>query len=309
MLTRIATLVFVPFALAAAQETAASLRGTVTDSIRRGPLAGATFVVSHTGVGPTGDAHDYTATTDAHGKYAIGSLRPGRYLVTVEHPWLDTTGFAVPAQTVDLTSVHSANVNLAVPSGATIRSTFCAKQAADTSIGLVAGYVKDARSEKPLDGIRVVFAWSDFDVDRRTARATPHDRVAAAATDRSGTFRICGLPVLRTISMQAQVGDRNATGIVEIQVPASGVLVETLRLDPSATARVALSGSVRQNGSNRAVAGAHVQLVGATGRSADRRRRIIPFVRCAARDTVDRIHPTRIRPPAGDGGGEADSGD
>jgi hypothetical protein len=255
----------VPLSFAAAQDASASLRGTVIDSIRRAPLVGATVIALRAATNAEADARDYSATTDAHGKFAINALPPGLYMVTVEHPWLDSTGFGVPPQKADLIKEHSATVNLAVPSGATIRSVFCASTAADSSVGLVAGYVKDAQSDRPVQGIRVVFAWSDFEVDRRTAQATPRDRAVAATTDRDGMFRMCGVPVLRTLSMQAQFGDHKATGIIETIVPSSGVLVETIRFDPNARGTVALNGAIRDEVSQQRIAGAHVHLVGTTG--------------------------------------------
>jgi hypothetical protein len=261
----------VPLSFAAAQEASASLRGTVVDSIRRGPLVGATVIALRATSNSGGDARDYSATTDARGRFAINALPPGLYMVTVEHPWLDSTGFGVPPQKADLIREHSATVNLAVPSGATIRSVFCASTAADSSLGLVAGYVKDAQSDRPVEGIRVVFAWSDFDVDRRTARATPRDRVAAATTDRDGMFRMCGVPVLRTLSLQAQSGDHKATGIIETIVPSSGVLVETIRFDPNAKGTVAVNGAVRDEASQQMIGGAHVHLVGGSGETVTER--------------------------------------
>jgi hypothetical protein len=257
----LSALMVAPIAVVVAQEPTASLRGTVTDSIRHGPLVGATVVVSQTGVAPAGDAHDYTATTDAHGKYAIGSLRAGSYVVTVEHPWLDSTGLGVPARNIGINGA-STTVNLAVPSGATIRAAYCPIAAHDSTIGLVAGYVKDAHTDHPVGAARVVFTWSDFDVDRRTARATPHRLSASVITGRDGTFRVCGLPVLRPMLMQAQFGDHDATGAIDATIPASGVLVETLRLDASVTGTASLAGNVQRDGALGPIAGAHVRLYG-----------------------------------------------
>jgi hypothetical protein len=162
-------------------------------------------------------------------------------------------------------------LNLAVPSGATIRAAFCPMAARDGSVGLVAGYVKDAHSDRAVADARVVFAWTDFDVDPVTARAVSRQRTTAVTTGRDGTFRMCGIPVLRAVLMQAQFGAHEATGAVEVQVPASGVLVETLRLDAGAaaadastTSAVTLTGEVRRAGSERALAGAHVHLYGAS---------------------------------------------
>lgn len=245
-----------------AQETPPSLRGMVTDSIRHVPLAGATVIASRA-ADRDGAAEDFSATTDARGRFELTSLRPGVYVVTVEHPWLDSTGLGVPAQTVSLVNVSTAIVNLAVPSGATIRAALCPISAHDTTLGLIAGYVKDVNSDHPVAGARVVFAWDDFDVEQRSARALQHKRLAAAMSGRDGEFRICGVPVQYPLLMQAQIGSHEATGAVEVQVPPSGVLVQTLRLDASPSGSTSLTGVVRKSGSGRAVAGAHVHLYGA----------------------------------------------
>src|ERR1017187_7242869 len=122
-----------PLAFALAQEPTASLRGTVTDSIRHRPLAGATVVATRT-TDSAGDSHDYSTTTDAKGRYTIPSISPGSYVLTVEHPGLDSTGLGVPAQTVDLRTRRNVSMNLAVPSGATIRAAVCASSAADSTV-------------------------------------------------------------------------------------------------------------------------------------------------------------------------------
>jgi hypothetical protein len=264
-LLRALLLTSLPLSLAASQDATPSLRGAVTDSIRHGPLAGATVVASRTDGHDNAESRDYTATTDARGRYVFNSLPSGMYVVTVEHPWLDSTGLGAPAQKIDLVKQTTAVANLAVPSGATIRGAFCPISARDSTLGLVAGYVTDIHADHPVAGAHVVFQWNDFDVDRRTARASTSQRTAAAVTGRDGTFRICGLPVLRTILVQAQIGDHQATGAVEIQVPTSGILVETLRIDASATGTTSLTGAVLRSGSQRAISGAHVHLYGASG--------------------------------------------
>lgn len=236
-----------PLAIAAGQDAMASLRGTVTDSIRHGPLVGATVVASPVNGSGARNARIYSATTDARGKFSLAVLPRDTYVLTVEHPWLDSTGLGVPARKVDLLARRSATVNLAVPSGATIRSAFCSTAARDSTTGLIAGYVNDARSQHPVSDARVVFAWSDFDVDPNTAVATPHDRIVAANTTHDGTFRMCGLPVGHTILVQAQFGDRDARGITEVQIPQSGVLVETLLLEGDSVHGTAASGDTARD--------------------------------------------------------------
>jgi hypothetical protein len=249
---------------AAAQTTSSLiLQGTVTDSIRHIPLAGATVIAS-AAPGAGGAVPDRTATTDVRGRFVINPASPGMYLVTVEHPWLDSTGLGVPARTVAVRD-KPVTVNLAVPSGATIRGAFCPISARDSTLGLVAGYVKDVHTDHPVAGARVVFEWDDFDVNRVSAHATEHQRLAAVISGPDGTFRACGVPVARTLLMQAQIGAHEATGAVEVEVPASGVLVKTLRIDASPSGTTSLRGVIERSGSVRAIAGAHVHLFGATG--------------------------------------------
>ncbi len=247
---------------AGTQEAPPSLRGTVTDSIRHIPLSGATVIATQTAARGNAAA-DFTTTTDVRGRYSFDAIRPGVYIVTVEHPWLDSTGLGVPAQTVSISSQPVATVNLAVPSGATIRAAFCPISGRDSTLGLVAGYVKDVNSDHPVAGARVVFAWDDFDVDSRSARSTEHKRLVAVTSGRDGTFRMCGVPVMRPLLVQAQIGAHEATGAVEVEVPASGVLVQTMRLDASPSGKTSVGGDVRKSGSGRAIPGAHIHLYGA----------------------------------------------
>jgi len=254
-----------PIGLAAAQEPAAvALRGTVTDSVRHGPLVGAKVVASRAvGMDSLKAAHEFTARTDANGRFEMPALVPAVYLVTVEHPWLDSTGFDITAQTVDLRDKHAVTLAMAVPSGTTIRTAFCGRIARDTTLGLVEGYVRDAQSDEPVRAVRVLFAWSDFTVDRRTGRPTAHQHAVAATTASDGSFAVCGLPVSHAFLMQAQLGERAATGAVEVEIPAGGVLVETLRIATNKAGTVGIAGEVRRNGS-QPVSGAHVHVFGAS---------------------------------------------
>jgi hypothetical protein len=266
-LNRLSGLLFLalPFAVAAAQEASVAIRGVVTDSVHHAPLAGAKIIASRTVAHDTvTTTEDIIAKTDAAGHFELKALAAAVYLLTVEHPWLDSTGFDVSAQTVDLRDGHSATVNLAVPSGATIRSAFCPGGARDTTVGLVEGHVRDALSGQPVGGVRVIFAWTDFTVDKRTARALPHPHTIAAGTARDGSFAACGLPIATKFLMQAQIGERSATGAVEVEIPTSGVLVETLRIATNKAGTTSVMGDVIRTVSQRPVPGAHIHVFGAT---------------------------------------------
>jgi hypothetical protein len=252
-----------PICLVAAQSAAPAIRGAVTDSIRHRPLAGARVIASRAvGRDSLNAPAEFTATTDLNGRFEIGSLAPAVYLVTVEHPWLDSTGFDVTAQTLDLRDGRSAALLLAVPSGATILSAFCGAVARDSTVGLVEGYVRDAGSDQPVGGVRVLFAWSDFTVDTRTGRPTLHHHTVAVRTAADGSFAVCGLPDAQALLMQAQIGERVATGAVEVVIPPGGVLVETLHIADNKAGTASVTGDVRRSGSMLPVAGARVHVFG-----------------------------------------------
>lgn len=259
-------LIGLPCAPLVAQDSTAAIRGTVLDRVNRGPLVGAKVVASRA-AGPDRVAapHDFFATTDSSGHFAITSLPAAVYLVTVEHPWLDSTGFEVAPSTVDLRDGRPHTLSLAVASGSAIRSAFCPAGARDSTTGVVEGQVLDARSDRPVAGARVLFVWSDFTVDLRTGRATPVHQAVAANTAGDGSFVVCGIPRSQAFLMQAQIGERSATGAIEDVIPRAGVLVRTLRIATTRAGMATVSGEVRRAGTQLPVAGAHVHVFGVDG--------------------------------------------
>ncbi|MEP6618286.1 MAG: TonB-dependent receptor [bacterium] len=81
----------------------------------------------------------------------------------------------------------------------------------------------------------VVVSWSDFDVDRATAVATPKTMTANVAADSLGVYRACGLPVARALMVQAQSGVSAQSGVLEEQIGPVGVLVRDYRVASSGT--------------------------------------------------------------------------
>src|SRR4051812_39960266 len=88
--------------IARAEAQAARVAGTVTDSVHRAPLTDATVIA--TPVAPTRDTVFHTTRTSAQGRFAIDGLQTGRYVVSVEHPFTDSIGLAVPSREVEVTS-------------------------------------------------------------------------------------------------------------------------------------------------------------------------------------------------------------
>ena len=107
---------------------------------------------------------------------------------------------------------------------ASLRRALCPLAVRDTSLGVVLGVVRrDDGSVAPRAS--VVFAWSDFEVDRSTAAVRPKQLTASVTADSSGIYRACGLPVARTLLVQAQSGADQQSGVLEQQIGEAGVLV------------------------------------------------------------------------------------
>jgi hypothetical protein len=220
-----------PFAGLFGQTGSARIQGTIADSLRGGPLVGA-FVVA-TPERTLRDTVFHSAQTDEHGHFVLGNLRPGSYSVSVEHPVIDTTGIGAPYTSVSLRDSETANVFLAIPSVASLRRALCPLAVKDTTLGVMLGAVKRADG-LPVANATLVFFWTDFDVYSATASVRSRELYASAKTDSLGAYRACGLPVQRSIFVQAQ-GDANSqSGIVEEKIGVTGVLLRDFRIGNSA---------------------------------------------------------------------------
>src|SRR5262249_22946364 len=93
-----------------AVQRAASMRGTVFDSLRGRPLANAFVTVA----GVNG-----ASATDSKGRFRFDSVPPGVYTVTAQHPVLDSIGLSGLAARATVEAGGS-DVQLAVPSFETL---------------------------------------------------------------------------------------------------------------------------------------------------------------------------------------------
>jgi hypothetical protein len=220
-----------PFAAAFGQTGSARIQGTIADSLRGGPLVGAMVVATPERI--LRDTVFHSAQTDDHGHFVLGNLRPGSYSVSVEHPVIDTTGIGAPYTAVSLHDSETANVFLAIPSVASLRRALCPLAVKDTTLGIMLGTVRRADG-LPVATATVVFVWTDFDVYSATATVRSRELYASARADSVGTYRACGLPVQRSVFVQAQGDADSQSGIVEEKIGATGVLLRDFRIGNSA---------------------------------------------------------------------------
>ena len=205
---------------------AVRVNGSVLDSLTNTPLAAASVRFVREDV--PGSA-SVAARTDAEGRYEI-SLAPGRWLVGIEHPHLDSVGVTLPARRVEIPAKPSFKLALATASARTLTRAYCGAGARDDA-AVVVGLVQAAGSGAPLDSADVLVQWSNL----RFARGgvTLSAPTLTARTDRYGWYVLCGSPQHADVVAWAERGPA-ATGLVEAHT-SDGPMRLDLWLDPAST--------------------------------------------------------------------------
>lgn len=137
-----------PAGLAAQAAATGSLEGTVHDSIRGRPLAGARVLLGGTAAQST--------RTDAAGAFRFDALPPGEYQVSVLDPLLDLLDAAPWASDLHLAAGERMTVALASPSIGEARRLLCE----EPGNVLIYGFVRRAGTLEPLPGQDVELRWS-----------------------------------------------------------------------------------------------------------------------------------------------------
>jgi hypothetical protein len=210
-----------------AQSAGGRIQGTITDSLRGGPLVGATVVAI-----PDKTLRDtvfHSTQTDQRGHFVLANLRPGPYSVSVEHPVIDSTGIGVPFAAITVSDAQPAETSLAIPSVASLRRALCPIAVQDTSLGVMLGTVRRADGQ-PVPNATLVIFWTDFDVDKSRVSVRTRQIDAIVQSDASGDYRACGLPVQRSLFVQAQGESDSQSGVLEELIGMSGVLLRDFHI-------------------------------------------------------------------------------
>lgn len=198
------------------QRAGAMVGGVVRDSLAHHPLSGAIVqLVDADARGPRAQ----TATTDSLGRFSIGDVADGRYVIGFLHPALDSIGLEAPTREVVVNGGRSVRIDLAVPSAQRLRAAICRTAAKNDSTGIVLGFARDATTREALDSARVVGEWAEYTLTRNGfARTLP--RIVATTGD-NGWFALCGVPAGGTVALSATRG-ADSTSLIEVEVPAEG---------------------------------------------------------------------------------------
>jgi hypothetical protein len=236
---------FLPVRPAAAQGTQPGrLEGVVYDSAHARPLTGARVMVF--GIEPRPD-FSASSTTDARGRYRIDSLPPGRYMVGFESPLLDSLEITLAPRQIAVVAGRTAGVDLAFPSGATLRAAACPGITLPKETGAIIGRVLDPDTELPLSGVVVAVSWQDVAIDRATLRLQSTERAGADTTDARGWYRLCGVPTDSWLLLQLQRGGRAGVAIRTLVSDTLGMALRHLSFSAASSRPISAADSTSRD--------------------------------------------------------------
>jgi hypothetical protein len=224
----------------AVRTPAATLFGTVFDSVHMEPLVGATVSVEGT---------TRMALTTDKGVFRIDSITPGTYRVRVAHVLLDSIGMSMLTNEIALPDGAVQSVELAIPAGATLVEASCPANRRALGPGAVIGRLLDADSEEPVKGARVSVAWEEMSINAGL-RKVP--RLRDALTGEDGVYRICGLPAQFEGTLQAQFKGIS-TAEVRVKFEGEVLVVQGLKIGNANTVAVATGDSAARRQREAAV--------------------------------------------------------
>lgn len=226
---------------------AIALRGTVLDSATGAPLRNARVSVSGTSLG---------GSTDAAGRFSISDLLPGRYILEVRTPSLDSVSTA--SQSLVVFTDSATSIELRAPTAAQVAASFCGAGNSDPASvnGIMLGRVVVAGDTIAPRGVKVVAQWEE--IPPRGEIADMNRRTVESRTDSSGIFRLCGIPIGPRVTLRAST-DSLASAPVSILIPRSArFAAATLRLDRLASAAASLRGIVSADSTDLPIIDAEV---------------------------------------------------
>jgi protocatechuate 3,4-dioxygenase beta subunit len=161
----------------------AIVEGTVYDSTRRAPLAGALVFL---------DASQDSTRTDARGAFSFAVPLAGTYAVLFHHRRLDSLGFRPPSVSAVLRPGDRTVLELVIPREDRIVTSLCqARPLAEEERALI-GVVRDAAGN-PVNDALVEAEWQVVG-GARAQLTVRHDALETTA-DSAGRYVLCGVPL------------------------------------------------------------------------------------------------------------------
>jgi hypothetical protein len=236
-----------------AAQTGSNVSGVVWDSIARKPLRGAIVQII---TADTSRSFSRGAIADSLGRFMIGDVPNGRYLIGFLHPLMDSLGLKAPVRELRVDGLDPVHANLGVPSPATIRTAVCGRRPGTASGALIVGIVRDARNGAPMGGASVTGQWLELSFQQRGAES--HIQRLVATTGPTGWFALCNVPSPGTLALRADSG-ADSTGLIDIPTSVDGFARRDMYIG-NARSTGTIRGAVMTADGGRPLAGAQVRV-------------------------------------------------
>lgn len=210
------------------------IQGVAFDSIAGRPLVGTTVEVAST---PPQHA-PRSVVTDSAGRYRFDGLVAGQYTVGFFTETLAALGLDDVTRNVTLAVDSVTDVDLAIPSSASVRAIRCG-DIQTYSTGMLVGTVRDAERKATITGAKLTLKWTALALDAGTYRVVTEQ--ATATIEGDGTFVVCHLPVDAALDLTVLApGHRDVNGPV-VTIPGNGIArLDVLLVDSGATSGPAM---------------------------------------------------------------------
>jgi hypothetical protein len=223
-----------------------TVTGVVVDSASGNPAVDARLALRGTGV---------NAFTDARGAFTMPGVLPGSYTLELRTSSLDSVG-AVNALAYTLTD-SAVPIRIRVPNATQLATSMCGGSLgalAPMSQGIVFGAVTMLGSDSAASRASVVAEW--------TEGADDEFRWKEVKADDNGRFRLCGVPIGRTLVLRAMTDSGSADpSLVTIARDRKFARTE-MEIDPAVPGTGVFAGLVVRDTANSPIEGAEVVIAG-----------------------------------------------
>jgi hypothetical protein len=234
--------------LVAQQSPTGRLEGTIAPWTATRPVHAAQVLV----VNLESDASTtIAATVDASGRYRLDSLAPGRYLIQVSHPTLDSLDVTLPPAEAVITAGKWTRADFSLPSGDELRDVVCPGVKLGPGKAVVVGRAVDADTRAPLAGAHVIAAWTELTADRKSKQIVSQGKQAVVTTGQVGEYRFCGIPAVKAIELQLQHAGRASVATQLSITPAEGAVVRDLSMSAASAPTIAALDSLDRSAAAR----------------------------------------------------------